>query len=289
MTNFDFFKIAFCFLLALIPALAWGIIFYRKSPKDKKVVLATFIGGCLTVFPIVLYQMSLEQELDLGLFTIRFRDMLSFFGAMRTENLYKSVVLTYVFVGVLEEVVKHLIIKVLDDDKLQSVDDSIELSIVAALGFAFVENIMYFLSIWNSSGFNALILPFIFRSVFSTFAHVLFSGVFGYYYGVGHFAHPILQREEKTKKHPILKFIHKVLHMKKDTLYHEEKIMEGLLIAVLLHAGFNFALEMGWMFLLIPYLFLGFYFLSQLIERKENHIKYEMICEFRTSKESALF
>ena len=284
MSTEEILKLLFCIFLAFVPAIAWGIIFYKKHPKSKKMILATFIGGCFTVVPILLYQMSLERELDMMFFTIRFRDMLDFFGNIKEKNFYKSVVLTYMFVGVLEEFFKHSIVKIMDDDKIESVDDAIELSIVAALGFAFVENIMYFFNIWNTAGnINALFVPFIFRSVFSTFAHILFSGVFGYYYGVAHFAHPFLQAEEKEGKHPVIKFVHKVLHLKKDTLYHEEKIMEGLLLAILLHAGFNFSLEVGWIFVLVPYLFLGFYFLSQLLERKENHVRYKMVTEVRTS------
>ena len=283
MSTPEILKLLFCIFLACVPAIVWSIIFYKKHPKEKKILIATFVGGCFTVLPIMLYQMSLEQELDMFFFTIRFKDMLDFFGNIRRENFYLAIVLTYVFVGALEEFFKHSIVKIMDDDKIQSVDDAIELSIIAALGFAFIENIMYFLNIWNREGIDALFVPFVFRSVFSTFAHILFSGIFGYYYGVAHFAHPFLQAEEKKKKHPIIKTMHRVLHMKKDTLYHEEKVMEGLVIAITLHAGFNFALEVGWIFVVVPYLFLGFYFLSELFERKENHVRYKMIKTVRTS------
>ncbi len=54
----------------------------------------------------------------------------------------------FVMVGALEEFVKHLVTRFSDEYKIKSVADAVQFSIIAALGFAFVENILYFLGIW---------------------------------------------------------------------------------------------------------------------------------------------
>ena len=74
---------------------------------------------------------------------------------------------------------------------------------MAALGFAFTENILYFYNIWITKGVEDLFVSFLYRSSFSTFAHLLFSGVLGYYYGMAHFAKPILQEEMMKKRNLI--------------------------------------------------------------------------------------
>jgi len=111
-------------------------------------------------------------------------------------------------VGVIEEYMKHLSVRATDDDKFMNIDDAIEYSIIAALGFAFIENIMYFYFIWIHQGVDALFISFIFRSIFSTFAHILFSGIYGYFYGIAHFAKPILEESVIThKKFPLARII----------------------------------------------------------------------------------
>jgi hypothetical protein len=63
----------------------------------------------------------------------------------------------------------------------------------------------------------------------------------------------------------------KMIHFKKDVLLHEEKIAEGLIIAISLHAIFNIFLEMNWVFLLVPFLTGGYIYLSHLLSKKEAH------------------
>ena len=50
----------------------------------------------------------------------------------------------FVMVGILEEFVKHLVLRFSDEYKIDSVSEAIQFSIIVALGFAFVENILYF-------------------------------------------------------------------------------------------------------------------------------------------------
>lgn len=273
-------QILICFLLACVPAYIWGYIFYTKQPEPRKWVALTFIAGIFSVVPIMLYKFAWSYFPSLNIFSYTdglTQDLLGFTNWM---TLPLGVVVAFMFVGVLEEYMKNIVVRGTDRNHLASVDDAIEFCVIAALGFAFVENIMYFFYIWNFQGFESLFVSFIFRSIFSTFAHILFSGIYGYFYGLAHFAAPVWQEEVRAKRHPFIGLMHRVLHLKGETIFKEEKMMEGLLIAMLLHAFFNIALEMGWTFMIVPYLVFGYIYLSYLFRRKKNHERYNRLIRF---------
>lgn len=266
-----------CFVLASIPAGVWGFIFYKKQPEDRRYVALTFVLGTLAVFPILLYRWLWQFFPWLNVLEKfkRFEGV-----SLGFENLIAiplSVVFTFMFVGVIEEVMKQSTVHAVDDRKIRHIDDAIEFSILAALGFSFTENIIYFYNIWIEKGPESLFLPFLFRSVFSTFAHLLFSGMFGYFYGIAHFAKPILQQELRDHRNVLLRWFHRAFRFKTAEFFHEEKMFEGLSLAVLLHAVYNVFLEMEWTFLMVPYLVIGYLFLSHLFSLKENRKRYGIL------------
>lgn len=273
--SLDLLKIVGCFLLACVPAYIWGYIFYTKQPEPRKWVALTFIAGILSVVPIMLYKFSWQwfPSLNIFLYTDSMKD--DVLGFSNLVYLPVGIVLAFVFVGVLEEYMKNVVVRTTDRNHLRTIDDAIEFCVIAALGFAFVENIMYFFYIWSYQGFENLFFSFVFRSIFSTFAHLLFSGVYGYFYGMAHFADPILQEEIRQNRHPLLQAFHKVVHLKSSTVFKEEKMMEGLVFAMGLHAMFNIFLEMGWTFVIVPYLVGGYALMSYLFNKKENHKRYD--------------
>lgn len=260
--------------LALIPAFAWGYIFYRKQPENRIMTLYTFVLGALSVFPILLYKLvwTFIPWLDVIQFTSRFQDSFVPLGSFATIPL--SVIVTFLIVGAIEEEMKHQVVRRTDDRYLRSIDDAIEFSIIVALGFAFTENIIYFYDIWTTRGADHLFVPFVFRAVFSTFAHILFSGIYGYHYGMAHFAKPVLQDEIREKRAWIVTVLHKILHLKSETIFHEEQMFQGLLCAVVLHAIFNVFLEINWTFVMLPMLVFGYIYLSWLFVKKRNRKKF---------------
>jgi RsiW-degrading membrane proteinase PrsW (M82 family) len=261
-------------VLALIPALVWGWIFYRKQHEDRVLTLYTFALGALSVFPILLYKLvwTFIPWLDVIQFSSQFENYIIPLGSFARIPL--SIIVTFMIVGAIEEEMKHQVVRRTDDKFLRSIDDAIEFSIIAALGFAFAENIIYFYDIWTTRGAAQLFVPFVFRSVFSTFAHILFSGIYGYHYGMGHFAKPILQDEIRNKRGKFVKFIHRVFHLKKETVFHEEQLLQGLLISVVLHGLFNVFLEINWTFIMLPFLVFGYIYLSYLFVQKRNRKKF---------------
>jgi len=266
-----------CVILAATPVAVWGYVFFRKWPSNRYLAVVTFLVGGLSVFPILFYKSLWNwfPWMNAFLYAEKFSNYSLSIGALITVPL--SVLITFMLVGVIEEWTKHYTVRIVDNESIHTIDDAIILSIVAALGFAFVENILYFYDIWLAQGGEGLILPFIFRSIFSTFAHVMFSGIFGYFYGIAHFASPVFQEEIRNNRHPALKLMHRIFRFKTADLFYKEKILEGLLIASLLHAIFNVALELNMAFVLVPYLTLGYLTLDHLLKRKENHHRYNKL------------
>lgn len=268
------FRLGLAFILAIVPACIWGYIFYKKQQGQKSMMLKTFIAGALFVTPLLAYKALWQYFPWINAFqyTQQFKD--DFIGFSTFGMIPVDVLVTFMIVGVIEEMTKLWAVKATDKKNICSIDDAIEMAVTAALGFAFVENILYFYNIIASRGVDDLVYPFIFRSLFSSFAHIMFSGILGYYYGVAIFATDVMKEEHENKKWRFGKWLSQIMHWKKETVFHEEKMAEGLLIAIALHAFFNIFLEMNWVFLLVPYLTAGFIYLSYLMEKKESHKAY---------------
>jgi len=180
----------------------------------------------------------------------------------------------FVGVGMMEEFVKHLVLRFADEEKIKSVDDALEFSIIIAIGFAFAENILYFGSILAGEQIkgNELIIFFLLRSTVSVAAHICFSSILGYFYGVAKFSSQIYQEEARQHQHPVIKVMRQILHLKSSTLFHEEKMMEGMLLAIFLHAIFNSLLDFGKIVFVFPFILLLLYFVLHLFHRKEFYI-----------------
>ncbi len=158
------------------------------------------------------------------------------------------------FLTVIEEFVKHLVVRFVDDKKLRDVDDAITLSVMVGLAFAFIETLVYAYAARDAS-------LIIYRALISLPVHVVASGIFGYYYGQAHFAKPLVQKE----KPPLM--LARVLHLNRVAVYREEKIVEGLFFATLFHAFCNLLFEASLAFVTVPVLMLGAWVLTRFYKR----------------------
>jgi len=173
------------------------------------------------------------------------------------------------FLAVIEEYVKHLTVRFIDDKKLKDVDDAITLSIVVGLAFAFVETIIYAIN----TGDMAIVLP---RALLTMPIHLICSGIFGYYYGLASFAKPILAAECKEKKYQIkFKWFHTILRMKKSDVYEEEKIAQGLVMATLFHTAANILFELNLAYITVPLIVIGLMAITYYY--KESHFIYRLL------------
>jgi len=220
------FKAIICILLACLPAIIWSYVFLNRRDKNFKTYLWIFLGGTLTVFPILAYQILYSKTIGQTSYDIvgPLREVLS-------PNMWYVVL--YSFVGITEEFVKFLIVKITDKrhpEIISTLADSLKLGILAALGFAFSENIIYFIRIWTRHGFDGLMGPFIFRSVFTVCAHLIFSGIFAYYYGISKFAKDFIDFQKWQGDKVTIVDYYK---------FKRKYLLKGLFLSMGLHAVFN--------------------------------------------------
>jgi RsiW-degrading membrane proteinase PrsW (M82 family) len=277
LLEYQFVKIMIAGLLALLPALFWGYLFFIKQPHQKRLVIHLFLAGAVSVAPLLAYKFLWQYFpwINAFLYTNSFAD--DFVGFANVSLLPLDVLVTFMIVGIIEEVAKFQAVRLIHKKKVCSVTDVMEYFIIVALGFAFIENIIYFYNIINIRGAENIFLPFIFRSLFSTFAHLMFSGILGYYYGQSLLAKPLLKENYNQKKWSIIRTIAKTLKLNKEKLFAEEKLIQGLLAAIILHACFNIFLEMNWTFFIIPFLGCGFIVLNNLFDNRQVDKDYCLI------------
>ena len=280
-------KFIVCVILAFVPTLAWLIIFEKHNPRKTPRILITFIVGMFSAVILLFYRHLWGDNVDLVFFSFKAQNFEENINGIFTNQIV-SAFFVFMSVGFLEEFLKHWVVKKTDHKIFESIDDVIELSIFAALGFAFLENVRYFFDAAQNFGGQKLMSIFLVRSVFVTFIHILCSGIYGYFYGLAYFADPLLHRDHHKKwRDKIPDFFHKFFHFKTETVFKDEMITLGLLIAVFLHGIFDFLMhidfslgnflgrEIRLFFVILPvFLVFGFAFLSHLLTKKEDQLHF---------------
>lgn len=224
--------------LALLPVILWQIFLFKKS-KNRKIQIIIFLMGTLTVIPIFAVMRLFEYYPQF--------DFISQANEAINNPIYQFLI-TFAWVGLSEELVKQWILRYLDSKYLlvQTINDSINLSLISALGFSFAENILYFHNIAAGFGLGSLIIAFLFRSIFTTCSHLVCSGFFGYYYGIAKFSMSIVEESNwEGKKLRIARTIGRIFNISRIQAYQETTILKGLLIALALHAAYDFLFQMN--------------------------------------------
>lgn len=207
----------------LAPSFIWLLFFLRKDshPESNKMILKIFLFGMLIAI--------LAALVEIGIYKI----------TEGLETLYPFLFfILYNFIGVafVEEFLKYLVIKekVLKNPEFDEPVDAILYMIIAALGFAALENILVLLPAL-SFPFKSFIIETIsissFRFVSATFLHALASGIMGYFL--------VLSLWKSQKRFQLIVF--------------------GLIISSLLHGIYNISIIKtadNFYFILIPIILL---------------------------------
>ena len=274
--------------LALIPSLIWAALFLKKHRENKWLVFFTFMGGVFAAQLILLYKGYWDTTINLIFAKVTLVDFRSNLSVIIANTILASFA-TFLGIGAMEEFFKFWVMKFINRDFFRSIDDVIALAIISALGFSFYENFIYFNGQWSNLSTSGFLLLVASRVTIVTMVHMLCSGVLGYYFGLAHFASPILRMEHKEKKrHPFLTFFNNVLHLRKSAMYHSEMMTIGLLLAMFLHAMYDFVLSstinLSSIFVsgtVLIYFFGGYYFLSYLMKRKESKLELGLVLNER--------
>ncbi len=166
----------FLITLAFLPSIIWLMFYLRKDshPESNPMILKIFLWGMFAAVPAVFIQ--------LGFFEI--------IPDLPFPSFFLSLFNMFIGVALVEELLKYLVvrIKVFPSSELDEPLDVMLYMIIAALGFAALENILKFLSpdIFYLGFKETLIFAgFIFLS--STFLHALASGILGYFLALSFF------------------------------------------------------------------------------------------------------
>jgi len=151
-----------------LPSTIWLCFYLRKDvhPESNRQVIKIFFYGMLAALPVFFIEQGFSQILsDLNVSQILF-----------------SILSVFIGVALVEEVFKYLVVrdKVLSDPEFDEPIDAMLYMIIAALGFAALENILIFFSEVFEKFYQPFLLSII-RFIGATFLHALCSGLVGYY------------------------------------------------------------------------------------------------------------
>ena len=306
-------------LSALIPAIIWCVLFLEYHRERFCTVFLMFFSGMVATVPILFYDALVRRGIELQFFLFRVipesfnRSAEQFVSGQMVGigNLHSTlltVFLSFLIVGLIEEVSKYWVLKRSGQMVFSSIDDVLQLSIIVAVGFSFAENITnpgYFMGFVREYllvpdhpdvfGFLSNVVG---RSIMTSMVHIVSTGVMGYFLGLAIFAGPYLEEEYKRGRvHRIMEWFHSLFRLQRKSIFRIQMVCTGLFFAILLHSLFNFLVTLpdlipghprtlGDLFdapsssllhaialLLFPALFYvvgGFWLLTGLFLRKEN-------------------
>lgn len=250
-------------IVALLPVVAWCTLFLAQHKQRMSVVFLAFFAGMLSTVPILFYSQLAQRSVELNFFIFRLvplnygtssREFVTssvFQGVTGTNAIVLITLVTYLWVGIIEEVSKYWVLRHSSRDFLRSIDDTLQLAIVVAIGFAFAENLAnptYFIGFVReylirpaSPMWGPFIGSVVGRSVLTSMVHILSTGVLGYFVGLAFFASPLLREQfSRGKRHRIMMLIHKMLSIRTEAVYAQAQLMTGLVASIALHGAFDF-------------------------------------------------
>ncbi len=172
------------FLLSLLPAglFIWLWYLRRTDRPVKATTVALAFGGGLG---LVIVAFQLEQ------YAARLWEALSpatshyFNGPVLPVQTVSDILLpaaaTFLVVAVVEEGLRYLLLRVWFrySRAVDQVFDGLVLGVAAGLGFATLENTLYFLNLFQQGNVDTLVFVFFLRFMISTLAHITFGGLMG--------------------------------------------------------------------------------------------------------------
>ena len=193
--------IFFTILVATMPAIGLLYYFWHKDKGEKEplpLMRKVFLWGIVAIAPVIVAEIFLMT--------------VPYFIWADPPLLY-WVLMPFVCVALPEEYAKLVVVKrcAYQHGKFNEIMDGITYCIIASMGFAVFENIMYTFQFGVGVG--------ILRAFTAVPAHALFSGIMGYYIGVAKFT--------------------------KDPAAIKKLFRKGLFWGVLLHGLYDFLLMSG--------------------------------------------
>lgn len=172
------------FLLSLLPAGLFMWLWYLRRhdrPVPVAVVGIAFIVGLALVWPAF----RLEEYASAAWFWVSPGTAHNFVGAALPLQTMRDVLLpalgTFLIVATVEEGLRYFVLWlwVKYSRAVDQVFDGLVVGVAVGLGFATLENTLYFLDLISQGSFDTLVFVFFLRFLISTLAHISFGGLMG--------------------------------------------------------------------------------------------------------------
>jgi RsiW-degrading membrane proteinase PrsW (M82 family) len=213
-----------CIFFGLVPSAIWLSFYLRKDahPESKRMILKIFFYGMLIALTAAAIEIIIEKSLN-------FANKGGFISPLAFSVLYY-----FIGVAFVEEFLKYFVVKkkVLSNSAFDEPTDAMIYMIVAALGFAALENILVLFPGLKTFTFLETTTISSLRFIGATFLHALCSGTVGFFLALS-----IL----KPRKRLLL-------------------ISSGLAIATILHGLYNFSImeiDKNFYFIFVPIVILS--------------------------------
>lgn len=209
-------KYLFYITFGLLPSIIWLLFYLRKDshPEPNRMILKIFLAGAGAA--------ALAAFLEMGFFEIsRFAAQFIGPGAINIINIFIGVAL-------IEETLKYAVVKigVLKSPEFDEPVDAMLYMIIAALGFAALENILILWLHQKPFALSQTMTWAAARFLGATFLHALSSAVAGYFLAISFFSQTAALKKRRYGRIEIRPYL----------------TFAGLGIAALLHGLYNFSI-----------------------------------------------
>lgn len=171
-------------LLSLLPVVLLFWVYYlreREPSVPGRTVTRFFAAGMLTVVPAIFFESgahALAGEVSPVVASAFFTE---FFSVHGLKDLILAFFIAFGVVALVEEGFRFFLLRFLfrKSAELDQVVDGLQVGVASGIGFAFVENTLYFLRLLQHLDFDTLAVVFFLRFLISTFGHISFGGIMG--------------------------------------------------------------------------------------------------------------
>lgn len=174
----EYYRLILYIIFGVLPSLAWLFYYLAKDlhPEPRRMIVKIFFYGAVATLPVFFIQLGLSQLVK----QLQFSELI-------TNLLVIHIIKWFIVIAFTEEVVKYLVVRwaVYKSGELDEPLDIMLYMVIAALGFAALENILYLFSPINNVSFDvalkmAITISFL-RFIGATFLHTLCSALLGYF------------------------------------------------------------------------------------------------------------
>ncbi|MFH1175472.1 MAG: PrsW family intramembrane metalloprotease [bacterium] len=212
-------------IIGTLPGIIWASYYLSedsKNPEPKGKIIQIFLLGMLITVPTVAAEIS--ASCALGYSCAFYGDRVLYSNKLLANPFLEKFIFIFLVIACIEEIFKFTIIKseVLKTKEFDEPVDAMVYSIVASLGFASAENILYVFKYANPARTS------IERFFTAVLIHALTGAIIGYFIG--------LVKIWEMKQNQFLPGV----RSSKKTL---KNISLGIILAILLHGSYNFLIS----------------------------------------------